>query len=242
MDETLQLTQLLMMIPTPTRPSGSPVELAGRGRDKAGEATSAEMPSLSVAAIRMPSTAIEQQSGVTYFGVEVMPESSAGYRVQKRYQDFEALKNRLHRIAPWSMIMCKFPRKHVFGCEGTRLEERRRGLEQWLKSALNHPCGPGPWCLELRDFLEVGKLQSLAFAQALASAPEAPPETPAEAPEALEGPMQILVPEGVVCGDTLAVKVPDGRELTVSVPAGVASGSELMVWFDPVAGTLSPLV
>ena len=34
---------------------------------------------------------------VTYFGVEVMPETGATYRLQKRYNEFDALKDRLAR-------------------------------------------------------------------------------------------------------------------------------------------------
>ena len=54
--------------------------------------------------------------------------------------------------------------------------------------------------------------------------------------------MQILVPNGVECGQTLAVTVPDGRQLTVTVPPGFPGGSELLLWFEADAGTLSPLV
>ncbi|CAE7573563.1 unnamed protein product [Symbiodinium natans] len=129
----------------------------GKGKGKWKGPVAVEMPPLAVAAIGIPPAAIEQRSGVTYFGVEVMPEVGATYRVQRRYNEFDSLKDRLARIARGSMIEHGFPPKHMFSCEGAKLEERRRGLEQWLKGALNHPNGRGAWCLELRDFLEVGK-------------------------------------------------------------------------------------
>ena len=229
----------VLVIPTPARL----LERTGRGRGRSGTPVE-EMPPLSVSAIGMPAAAIVQQGGVTYFGIEVMPETGATYRVQKRYQDFEVLKDSLARIAPRSMIDRGFPRKHMFSCEGAKLEERRRGLEQWLKGALNHPLGRLGWCLKLRDFLEVGQIHTLAYAQALQSNPSSfsAPSAP-ELLETSEGqPMQILVPHGVECGQTLAVTVPDGRQLTVTVPPGFPGGSELLLWFDADAGTLSPLV
>lgn len=233
----------VVVIPTPARASPPVVLLERTGRRGSGSGTPVqEMPPLSVSAIGMPAAAIVQQSRVTYFGIEVMPETGATYRVQKRYQDFEVLKDSLVRIAPRSMIDRGFPRKHMFSCEGAKLEERRRGLEQWLKGALNHPLGRLGWCLKLRDFLEVGQIHTLAYAQQ-----SSPPSFSApSAPERLETsggqPMQILVPNGVECGQTLAVTVPDGRQLTVTVPPGFPGGSELLLWFEADAGTLSPLV
>lgn len=208
----------------------------GKGKWKGPPVTVAPMPPLAVSAIGIPAAGIEQKSGVTYFGVEVMPETGATYRLQKRYNEFDALKDRLARIAPASTIDRGFPPKHLFSCEGAKLEERRHGLEQWLKGALNHPNGRGAWCLELRDFLEVGQIHTLA--------PGMVAESPAvSAPPAPEGQaLKILVPDGVVAGQVLAVTVPDGRQLNFTVPAGFPPGSELELWFDPAAGSLSPLV
>lgn len=217
--------------------TSGPPKGKGKGKWKGAPAMVAvEMPPLAVSAIGIPAAGIEQKSGVTYFGVEVMPETGATYRLQKRYNEFDALKDRLARIAPGSMIDRGFPPKHLFSCEGAKLEERRHGLEQWLKGALNHPNGRGAWCLELRGFLEVGQIHTLA--------PGMVAESPAvSAPPAPEGQaLKILVPDGVVAGQVLAVTVPDGRQLNFTVPAGFPPGSELELWFDPAAGSLSPLV
>ena len=54
--------------------------------------------------------------------------------------------------------------------------------------------------------------------------------------------LQIVVPAGVTSGQILSVNVPDGRQLTFEVPPGSPPGSELQLWFDPAAGTVSPLV
>lgn len=51
--------------------------------------------------------------------------------------------------------------------------------------------------------------------------------------------LNICVPRGVQPGQFLAVKVPDGRELTVEVPEG--AGEELLLEFDPQAGELTAL-
>ena len=54
--------------------------------------------------------------------------------------------------------------------------------------------------------------------------------------------LQIAIPAGVSSGQTLSVTVPDGQQLNFTVPPGVSGGSELQLWYDPVAGTVSPLV
>ena len=54
--------------------------------------------------------------------------------------------------------------------------------------------------------------------------------------------LQIAIPAGVSSGQTLCVTVPDGQQLNFTVPPGVSGGSELQLWYDPVAGTVSPLV
>ncbi|CAE7475233.1 atad-3 [Symbiodinium sp. KB8] len=181
----------VVVIPTPARASPPVVLLERTGRRGSGSGTPVqEMPPLSVSAIGMPAAAIVQQSRVTYFGIEVMPETGATYRVQKRYQDFEVLKDSLVRIAPRSMIDRGFPRKHMFSCEGAKLEERRRGLEQWLKGASARPTR-----LVLEATLETSGGQ----------------------------PMQILVPNGVECGQTLAV---------TAAPV-VGQAARRMFWLEP---------
>ena len=41
-----------------------------------------------------------------------------------------ACQDTLHRIAPGSRIDTDFPPKHLFSCEGPKLEDRRHGLER----------------------------------------------------------------------------------------------------------------
>ena len=46
-----------------------------------------------MSAVGIPASALSKHEGVT-FGVDVVPETGASYRVQKRYNDFEKLKDR----------------------------------------------------------------------------------------------------------------------------------------------------
>ena len=179
-------------------------------------------------------------------------------------------------------------------------------LSRWLTRVLNDPHSRGLWCLELRQFLEVGGVHTLP-----GTLPSAQPPIPAaSAPVEPEGDsldvgnlvtthryyinelvicwnsrkecsagtetmknigfcrqdhgslqcveirnkphvysiytagqvLQIAIPAGVSSGQTLSVTVPDGQQLNFTVPPGVSGGSELQLWYDPVAGTVSPLV
>ena len=53
-----------------------------------------EVPPLGVSAVGIPASAVSKQGGVTYFGVDVVPETGGSYRVQKRYNDFDQLKDK----------------------------------------------------------------------------------------------------------------------------------------------------
>ena len=207
----------------------------GKGKGKGHVTEVLHVPPLGVTAVGIPSSGISKHQGVTFFAIDVVPEIGASFRIQKRYNDFDALKDRLHRITPHAWINQDFPPKHLLSCEGPKLEDRRRGLERWLTRILNEPHSRGLWCLELRSFLEVGGVHTLTDMQ-----PNLPVAT---APRELQGEvLQIVVPFGVTSGQNLSVTVPDGRQLAFTVPAGVQAGSELQLWFDPDLGTLSPLV
>ncbi|CAK9112230.1 unnamed protein product [Durusdinium trenchii] len=136
-------------------------------------------------------------------------------------------------MAPHGWISQDFPPKHLFSCEGAKLEDRRHGLERWLTRILNDPHSRGLWCLELRGFLEVGGVHTL---------PDTAPAPPsASAPEPEGQVLEITIPAGVTSGQSLSVTVPDGRQLTFCVPPEAAASASLQLWFDPVAGTVSPM-
>ena len=64
-----------------------------KGKGK-GKTEVIEVPPLGVSAVGIPASAVSKQGGVTFFGVDVVPETGGSYRVQKRYNDFEKLKDR----------------------------------------------------------------------------------------------------------------------------------------------------
>ena len=51
-----------------------------------------------------------------------------------------------------------------------------------------------------------------------------------------------MVPAGVSSGQALSVTVPEGPQVTFTVPPGVQAGSQLELWYDPTTGSVSPLV
>jgi uncharacterized protein YcgI (DUF1989 family) len=53
--------------------------------------------------------------------------------------------------------------------------------------------------------------------------------------------MSVQIPAGVTAGQIMAVTVPDGRQLQVTVPEGKKGGDQLELWFDANAGALVPL-
>jgi hypothetical protein len=53
--------------------------------------------------------------------------------------------------------------------------------------------------------------------------------------------LQVQIPDGIHSGQLLGVTVPGGQQLNITVPEGALGGSELTLWFDPAANTLTPL-
>jgi len=100
----------------------------GKGKGKVTEVI--EVPPLGISAVGVPANGLGKHEGVQFFAIDVVPEKGASYRVEKRYNDFDTLKDTLHRIAPGSRIDGDFPPKHLFSCEGPKLEDRRHGLER----------------------------------------------------------------------------------------------------------------
>merc|ERR1711939_1273823 len=98
----------------------------------------------------------------------------------------------------------------------------------WLRRvAEDPPRQPGqPWHRPLHHFLANGRL-------ALAAAPTAPHVEDPGMPEASENipsgqALAIVLPEGVVAGQSIAVAVPgSGEQVNMEVPPGYKPGSEL---------------
>jgi hypothetical protein len=108
---------------------------------------------LCVSSVRILSDANERREGVSFFAVEVCPEDGrAPWRVMRRYNQFNSLASNL---GAYQLSEAPFPRKHLTGCEGAKLERRREGLEVWLSRVLKGAFKNPAWIPELRSFLEV---------------------------------------------------------------------------------------
>lgn len=203
---------------------------------------------LCITGISMPAEICDDRDGTHFFGINVFPESGCSWRVMRRYNDFSNLHGQLGSTAD-SLPGAPFPGKSgMFGCTGERLDERRRGLEIWLQRVVEHPSSKCMWTNALREFLEGGRVFLSATAPAAAPAPvplpSAPPpvDNPAGSFDSA-GSGQVLsiqVPAGVTAGQVLGVTVPDGCQVNVILPEGVSEHLDL--WFDPSAGTLTPML
>jgi len=184
--------------------------------------------------IRLPREAITEKGRVMYFAVDVIPDSpgQAPWRVMRRYRWFHYLSTKvLGTVAP-------FPPKHWFSaCKGQDLENRRAGIELWLKIILAlAPVRNGDVELDLSSFLILRRSALPASAPPLdvldASAPPARPDDDSLVLLSVE------LPPGVSYGDLVSIEVPSGT-VAISVPWGIAPGSGLDLWYDPSAGTVS---
>lgn len=84
-------------------------------------------------------------------------------------------------------------------------------------------------------------IQTPAAPQSTPSRPSRPISREVDSAQAPGEIMEIHIPEGVHPGQMIAITVPDGRQATLKVPAGMTAGSSLMLFFDSNAGTLSSL-
>lgn len=198
-----------------------------------------ELP-LNVRYTRLVPEATEHRNAVVFFCVEVVPQTGSPWRVMRRFRSFHELYCELGPQAK-RFPGAPFPRRRVFALTGGKLEARRRGLELWLQRALEAPMCAGPWLRPLRQFLEGGR-QSASSVNPNVSQAMTGPIPPPATPVAVEVVLQIQVPAGVSAGQLLGVAVPGGRQLNIAVPAGAYAGQTLDLFYDPVAGTLAPLV
>ena len=80
-----------------TVPTAPVVVVKGKGKGWKGKGKGKteviEVPPLGVSAVGIPASALAKHEGVTFFGIDVVPETGASYRVKKRYNDFEKLKD-----------------------------------------------------------------------------------------------------------------------------------------------------
>uniref|UniRef100_A0A7S1EXN0 PX domain-containing protein n=1 Tax=Noctiluca scintillans TaxID=2966 RepID=A0A7S1EXN0_NOCSC len=193
--------------------------------------------------INVPREAMEARGSDHYFGVDAMEDDGVTYRVMRQYSDFEGLFRQTGRTTFYDAA---FPAKPArVQIDSPQMEDLRRGLEKWLRRMASDPRSqPGQqWFASLRKFLAEGRLT-------MPSAPNAPPVSFSQPGSAREEPQEangqelvITIPHGVVAGQVIAVNVPGTDvQLTVEVPSGYKSGSDLRLWYDPATGSLKPAV
>jgi len=196
---------------------------------------------LNVVSVQIPRGLIMERQGVTYFSIDITDSSGQAWRIMRRYSEIRRLRDQLNVAYP-------FPKKHLFGCYGQKLEARRAGLEAWL-SAMTVQCqsqGVPPRLVpNIQGFLLAGRgvIQPVpgSVARAAAALPAPAPLEPTLDQAVNDVAMEkmlvsVQVPPGVRAGQLLGVTVPGGRQLTVVVPE--SAGQELQLEFDPVAGSL----
>lgn len=219
-------------------------------------------PPLNIASVDIPRQGIREMNGVMYFTVQVVPIGGGNpWSVTRRYNHFSALRNSLHQVGPRPLLKgYPFPRKYWTGTWGNRLEQRRRDLEVWLKTILIQSEHRSTWRGVLRPFLENGRYQTqilgppapLAAPQQVALGAPQPLAQPQVArpvsnppqialPPADANVLLVQLPANATPGQLISVGVPDGRQLTVTVPQGSSGGSVVQMRYNPAAGSISPL-
>jgi len=140
---------------------------------------------LDVVSLTLPKDAIERRGEITFFAVHVMPRTGGEpWVVMRRYNDFFALQRQLGAHAQ-AFSDAPFPKKKPFGCTGQKLEDRRCGLEAWLRRSVEFAENREAWWSPLHEFLEDQRCTPVMSVQKhnanpVAQVPSAPPPTETE--------------------------------------------------------------
>jgi len=129
------------------------------------------LPKLDIASLRMPPESIVRDNGVVMFSVDLRLGDGRQWRVLRRYNHFSDLADRLGPQAR-SLMCAPFPRKHLTGCEGSKLEQRRAALELWISQVLAYSDSYdyASWRAAISAFLEVPTAAAAASAMPVAMA------------------------------------------------------------------------
>lgn len=210
--------------------------------------------------VRLPEQALEVHNGITYFAVDVFPDTDnvAPWRVMRRYTEFHDLARGVNRDVGWQrwrprsvdrscFALSPFPMKLPKACRGKALTARRLQLEQWLNRLVTQHSWHSHSGDHLCRFLLLGR--AIVPASSLRpSVPAAVRPWQALGNSAVED-MQALtfvwvrLPADVGACQEITIKVPNyhtclGGQVTINVPWGTLPGAVLGLWFDPQSGTL----
>jgi hypothetical protein len=227
--------------------------------------------------VRIRPDDMQWREGILFFGVEVVPvQGGEPWRVMKRYSDFYKLNQYLHSSGtspssltsvekpPWlfSESHGAFPRKHVFACEGGRLEWRRHRLEAWLQKVVrwkhfswtvpvrgflhSSPHGPFEACqVPESSAIQAGSVQASSRLPRTMEMTSLKPGPKPPVLRSFQGPgvtLQIQIPEeGARAGQSVPIGVPGGSEINFVLPSDTAGGSLLRLWFDRATSTLTSM-
>jgi hypothetical protein len=170
------------------------------------------VPEVGVQSVRILPDQVYEQGSVTQFIVEVTPNSGgAPWRVLHRYNDFDQLRSSGGQHCR-DMLRANFPRKHLTGCSGERLQKRRAALDLWLAEFVQ-------W-VQTSDDAAYLRVSLCIFLQ-------------------VPFLLQVDVPPGVAAGQQFSVILPSGEEFMVTVPEKARwRGRFLQLWYEN--GTLQP--
>lgn len=192
------------------------------------------MPKLSGLTVSIPASGVQEEGGTNYYEIQVTAPGEAPWRVLRRYRHFRALES--EKIGS----DVRLPPKLWSHSDPQVMEERRRGLERWLRGALAQAT---PMPAALQKFLLLGRCPLQA---ANLDAPSAPAlgelELDEQCPVYL---LEVSIPEGLGPDDLMKVQVPaagcaEGQEvIAISIPWGLVPGQPLRLWWDPAANSLA---
>eukprot|EP00438_Fugacium_kawagutii_P004276 Skav207083 [mRNA] locus=scaffold4452:27779:29659:+ [translate_table: standard] len=176
-------------------------------------------PDLTGVTVKIPSSS--ELDGVTYYEVQVTPRKGAPWRVFRRFRHFSALAIQLGKL-PQPLPPKLWTRKAHQDAEV--MEERRKGLELWLRSAADS--AELSFGSALAKFLLLGRCGGARVDL-----------DPAELPRHVQL-LEVVVPSRLGADDLLQVKVPGSEVITISIPWG-APGTHLKLWWEPMCNTLA---
>lgn len=177
----------------------------------------------------------------SHFSIESELLCGRSVEVFRRYNDFRALKKNLESRG--IVVEAKFPRKHLMGCTGTKLIDRKQRLFSWLHTAVWSPATREtrkPQML-IAKFLGLSSPDTNSRDESSPLSSTSASALPGDVGLGQE--LNIVVPPGVTAGEVMSIEVPltvlDAyKTLTVEVPEGIGSFSIWRMWYDHVAGDL----
>jgi len=110
-----------------------------------------------VSGIMIPADSYRNCVNTHFYGIRVKRHGGKGYKIYRRYSQFDGLKKTLGRAAENLAGNTRFPEKGWFGMgpfSQFDQDERRRALERWLQEVMKSPNSNNQWKGYLDEFLD----------------------------------------------------------------------------------------